>query len=490
MPDAEPRLTSAPNEAPRGASPVGRRGALLLVATLGSIAVIALSENGHYPIRKWLLFRVLGYLLLALYWGTGCLSVGLEILERAVPRQYRRWEAPFVAFPLGVLTFALSVFVVGLVGRLGTAFFVLSPLVFILVGYPRLARLSAHVRSALRQAAWNFTRVEIAALVFGVVGLLFVYLPILTPHNVQHDARWYHLTIAERYAAEGAITRFPEGWFLGAYPQLASLLYTWAMLMPAGIVHRVELCAHLEFVVFVMTIAATPALVRRILPGVRLPLAWAGFFLFPGLLVYDSNLSVGADHIAAVFAPAGLLALYPALRTVGFRHAALVGALAAGAALTKYSAFSVAVPLVGAIVLRAAWLAQRGAHVRRALTSIGAVVLAFAVLWSPHWLKNLLWYGDPAYPILHHWFLPHPWTSQAESYFRIFLQLAILSPTHDLAGALESLRAAVTLGFGTQSYGFHYDFPTFGFLFAATLYCLPFSRSKWRVWVVYGVSLA
>jgi energy-converting hydrogenase Eha subunit A len=491
MPDAE-LPQRAPSPAARGSFSArlraAPRGIFLLIAALGSIAAIGFAENRHYPIRQWLLFRVLGYFLLSLYWGVGCLAVGLDILERAVPRQYRKWEAPFVAFPLGVLTFGISVFVVGLFGRLGTAFFLLSPLVFVLVGYSSLVRLADYLRAEFRRSTWRPTGIEIVALLFGAVGLVFVYLPILTPHNVQHDARWYHLTIAEQYAAQGAVTRFPEGWFLGAYPQLASLLYTWAMLMPVGIVHRIELCAHLEFIVFLMTIAAMPALVRRILPGTLLPLAWAAFFLFPGFLVYDSNLSVGADHIAALFAPAGMLALYPALRTLGFRHAALVGALAGGAALTKYSAVSVAVPLVGALLARAGWLAQKGRHVRRALTSAAAVICAFAVVWSPHWLKNLAWYGDPAYPILHHWFQPHPWTSQAESYFRIFIQLAILSPTHDLAGALESLRVALTLGLGTQAYGFHDDFPTFGFLFAATLYCLPFSSSKWRVWLAYGIA--
>ena len=469
---------------------MGPRRVLLVVAALGGAGAIGIAENARYPIREWLLFRVALYSFLALYWGIGCLALGLEILERSVPRQYRSWETPFVAFPLGVLSFGISVFVVGLFGRLGSAFFFLTPLVFVLLGYSSLARLFHALSVEWRRSPFRPSRLELAALLFGVVGLVFVYLPILTPHNVQHDARWYHLTIAQQYAAEGAIRPFRTGWFLGAYPQLASLLYTWAMLMPAGIVHRVELCAHLEFVVFAMTIASMPALVRRLLPGTRLPIAWAGFFLFPGFLVYDSNLSVGADHIAALFAPAGLLALYPAVRTLGVRHAALVGALAGGAALTKYSAISIALPLLLAVLVRAGGLALAGLHTRRALSSTATVLVSFAVVSSPHWLKNLVWYGDPAYPILHHWFRPHPWTNQAESYFRIFLQLAILSPTHDLRGALESLRAALTLGLGTHAYGFHDDFPTFGFLFAGTLYCLPFSSSRWRVWLAYGLGVS
>ncbi|HVU01304.1 MAG TPA: hypothetical protein VHE30_06115, partial [Polyangiaceae bacterium] len=216
--------------------------------------------------------------------------------------------------------------------------------------------------------------------------------------------------------------------------------------------------------------------------------AWAGFFLFPGLLAYDSNLSVGADHVAAVFAPAGLLAILPAMRTLSPALAVLVGLVAGGATLTKYSAISVAIPLLFAMAARAGVFLRRGIHRRKAMVSVGLAFGAFAVATAPHFVKNWVWYGDPAFPILHDWFSAHPWTRQAESYHRIFLKLCILSPTRDLDGVVESLKAALTLGFGVQSYGFHDDVPTFGFLFAATLYCLPFTRPPWRVKAAYALS--
>jgi len=462
----------------------------LLLVALGAAFAIFWVEGTHYPIREWLLLRVCGYWALALYWGVGCLAIGVELLDRIAPRQYRVWEKPFVGFALGVATFAVLVFVVGLAGKLSRTFFWVTPGFLTGAGYPSLSRLVRRLVPLLRAARFRPSRVELAALLFGAVGLLLVYVPILTPHNVQHDARWYHLTIAQQYAAAGAITRFPEGWFLGAYPHLASLLYTWAMLMPAGIVHRIELAAHVEFVVFVMTIFATPALVRRLLPGTRLSLSWAAFFLFPGVLVYDSNVSLGADHVAALFAPAGMLAVYPALRTLSVRHAMLVGAFAGAALATKYSALSVAVPLLGALAFYASYLVSKGRHTQRALLSLGAALVAFGVTTAPHFVKNLVWYGDPAYPILHHWFSPRPWTNQAESYFRIFLNLAILSPTHDWPGAFESLWAALTLGFRMEEHGFHADFPTFGFLFAATLYCVPFVAPKWRERLAYGLGFS
>lgn len=436
-----------------------------------------------------MLFRVLGYWLLALYWGAGCLAVGLALLERVAPRQYRAGEAPFVAFPLGVLAFVILTFLVALAGRLGAVFFFVAPAALVAAGWKSL---TAFVARLPRFDPWprSFSRLEGLALAFGAVGLVLVYVPILTPHNVQHDARWYHLPIAAQYASLHAVPRFPEGWYLGAYPHLSSILYAWALLWPVGIVHRLALCAHMEFLVFLVTIASVPALVRRALPGVRLPLSWAAFFLFPGLLVYDSNLSTGADHIAAVWAPGGLLALIAALRTSSPRHAVLVGAMAAGAALTKYSALCVAAPLLVAVALRSAVLLHRGQHTRRAQLALAGAGASFAVLWSPHWLKNWALYGDPLYPMLSRYFAAHPWNAQAAMYHRLFLRKVVLQPTHDLGGVLDSIFASLTLGFRVHEYEFHAEVPTFGFLFAATLYCAPFLSVGRRVWLAYGLGLS
>lgn len=460
-----------------------------MAAVVGG-ALIFYTINAQYPLRQWLLFRVLGYWLLTLYWGAGCLAVGLSIVLRVAPRQYRLSDAVFIGFALGVLAFAIAVFSVGLAGRLGTPFFVLAPLFFVVLGFPSLALVvrGRHALNPFRglRPSW----VDIGAIAIAFSGLLAVYLPLLTPHNIQHDARWYHLPIAQQYVSQGGIARFPEGWLFAAYPHLSSLLYTWAFLLPARVVHRIELVQHMEFLVFLVTVASIPALVRKLSPGTRLPLASAGFFLFPGFLVYDSNLAAGADHIAAVFAPAGMLALYPALRTLSPRHCALVGAAAAGAALTKYSAVSVAAPLLAFVVVRAVAYAVRREHYRRPAEAVFALLGTFALLWSPHWLKNLLWYGDPLYPLLSDHLSLRPWDAQAASYFRIFQEWAVLRPSQDLAGVIESVWAGLTLGFRVHEYGFHGDVPTFGFLFATTLFCLPFVRVSPRAWVAYGLGVS
>jgi hypothetical protein len=488
-------------------APVGllarRRDQLLALSALVASGIGLGSVHAHYPIQNWLLVRELQYWGMSVYFSAGCLSAGLEILHRVAPGKYRATEAPFIAFPLGLLAFGFSVFLVGLAGGIGRVFFAVAPGVFFAAGFVSLRRTVQRLEGVWARSTWRPSYVEMGALAVLAAGIVAVYIPILTPKNLQHDARWYHLPIAAQYVAQGGIGKFDEGWFLGAYPHLSSLIYTWAFSWPAGIVHRVELCAHLEFVVFLVTIAATPAVIRRLLPGKRLPVAAAAFFLFPGFLVYDSNLSVGADHIAAVFAPGALLVLIPALRTLGTRHVVLVGAMAAGAAMTKYSALCLVIPLLGAVVVRAFLHAtQRSKHGTtrgtsryvprsrfwRAGQAVGVLALTFVVLWSPHWLKNTIYYGDPLYPTLYKYLHTlKPWDHEAQFYFEVFKKRALLTPTAGFAGVLESLWAASTLGLSVHEYGFHGEVPTFGFLFAVTLYLAPIVSVRWRVWVVYAL---
>src|SRR5690606_12806881 len=154
-----------------------------------------------------------------------------------------------------------------------------------------------------RGPSWNAIEVTLCAL--GLLGLLLVYAPLMTPQNVSFDARWYHLPLAERYAVEGGIVPYKEGWFIAGAPQLASLIFSWCFSLPFSTTFdQVEACQHVEFLIFVYTIASVPLLVRKVVPrNMRVPRnTWAFVFFFPGLFVFDSGVSGGADHIAALWA--------------------------------------------------------------------------------------------------------------------------------------------------------------------------------------------
>ena len=160
------------------------------------------------------------------------------------------------------------------------------------------------MRHARKRSHPTHSPLALLAVSFGAICLAMIYFSILSPLNASWDSRWYHLPIAEQYASAGRVFRFGEGWALGTYPQLASLLYAWGFMLPkAQLFDRIVLCAHVEFSIFVWTVAAVPVLAKRALPahlGTRLRLrgGWAAMFLFPGLFLYDSSLNLGADHIA------------------------------------------------------------------------------------------------------------------------------------------------------------------------------------------------
>jgi len=149
------------------------------------------------------------------------------------------------------------------------------------------------------------------------------------PAQCRGDSYWYHLPIAEQYVARGAIRPFAEGWYLGAYPQLATLLYTWAYQSPGKLFDHVALSSHLEWALFLATLAG----VRRWRVACwryPRPYAAAAVFLFPGIFLYDSSLITGADHVLAFFAPALGLALIRLGRRFEPREAVLAGILTAG----------------------------------------------------------------------------------------------------------------------------------------------------------------
>jgi hypothetical protein len=298
------------------------------------------------------------------------------------------------------------IFAAGLLGGLNATFFFALPVIMLALGakpslrYAR--RLLRHVRYARAKGGGERSPMTWLATSFGAVCLAMIYLSILSPLNASWDSRWYHLPLAEMYASSGRIFRFGEGWIFGTYPHLASLLYTWAFMLPkAQLFDRIALAAHLEYSVLVWTVAAIPVLARRVLPKrlrarFRLRGAWAAMFLFPGLFLYDSSLNLGADHIAALWAAPIYLALILAWPKLALRECALLALLISGALLTKYTSIMNAAPASLAVIGRAAWLLAKNIKTPRQIPWQGPVamlVLGLAVT-SAHWAKNWAWYGD------------------------------------------------------------------------------------------------
>ncbi|MGK4001219.1 hypothetical protein WMF31_01240 [Sorangium sp. So ce1036] len=477
---------------------------LLPVLLLGAAAFFASFVHRFYPIQQWLFWRYAGYWLLCGLWSAACVSAGHLTLKLVVGRPLPIVEHLVTSFAIGVFEFAFLMSVAGLLKLYGPALFVLLPLMMLGAGFVPLrrylARVVRHVRHGRRRAppppAWTY-----AVLALGLLGAGMVYFVILTPENVQFDSRWKHLALAEEYAVTGGVRRFPEGWTVETYPHLATFVYSWAFLLPGGIVFdKVELAAHMEYVGFLSTLAAIPAAVRLMIPRglgpYALRLSWAARFLFPGIFLYDSSLSVGGDHIASIFALPAFTLLIRAYRELSPRFIALLIMVLAGAGLTKYTGAVILVPFpalfLGARTLVLAYRSLRG-KVDPAIRKnwyLGPLVAVAAGLFftSTHWAKNLVYYGDPLYPTLYKYLSLRPWTPDAANIFEWgYKDYQFWRPDRNLDGVLRTLRALVDFSFIPNDYPrYHGKVPTFGSLYTLLLLCLPFLKGTRRIWLLVG----
>lgn len=463
------------------------RNILLGIALVGAIVALLAVVEPHYSAMRWLCWRYLGYWGMTLTWAASCAAFGMRLLRRMAIHERAASDGIALGFPLGVFCFAMAVFVLGLVHLLNVFVFVALPALFLFLGADDLYKAC---QSRFR-AAKDISHVDLLVVLFGVAGIGLLYFQILTPETLGHDARWYHLPLGQRYAYTGAIGPAPEGWWLAAYPHLASFLYAWAFLLPGvTLFDHYALCSHVEFAIFLATLGAVPSLVRALVPGIRATHSWVVFFLFPGIFLYDANLNGAADHIAALWAVPIAITTIRLWTALDLKICMLWAVFVSAAALTKYMAFSlIAFPAL-LLVVRTVWLTVRRIVAKatgrsQPVAALGLTVSLGLVLTSAHWLKNWLWYGDPLYPTFHEWLKVHPWNSDSVAMFDLFVSFLTRTPMN-WQGVSQGLEAVATFSYrAIDWYAFHHHVPVFGFLFASTALCLPFVKSPLRLWLAY-----
>ena len=476
------------------------RAVLLVVSLLGGAYWFFHVVGAHYPVKEWLFWRFAPLWLLSAWFCAACVSTGHLVVRRVKALRLGPGGHLAVSFAVGVFVFFLAMFLLGIPRLWGRVVFFGLPTVMVAAGARSLYRWGARryrlylrLRRPLTLPFWFWPLA-----IYGVIGVALVYAPILSPDNVAYDARWYHLPLAESYAAHGGLFRSPEGWLPAAIPHLASFLYGWCFLLPwGGLFDKVELSSHLEFAVFLWTLALVPSLVRRLVPRSRAGLSWVAVFLFPGIYVYDSTLSTAADHISALWAVPIWLAFLAAFRALDPRACALMAVLCAAAVVTKYTSANLALAPVLGLLARAAWVAARGAikrdvpFDRRAFLGPLAALGAGLAASAPHWLKNWVFYGDPVYPILHKYLKVRPWTQDSEHWWKIYQSLN-WTPQGTVLERMRLL-AKVSVNFSFEPHdwpAFHGVVPVFGSLYTLCLLALPWVPGAKRVWgLVFGTQL-
>lgn len=467
----------------------------LAATTLLGLYLLLAEVHRHYPIQQWIFWRYSACWVAAGVFWLVVTAAGDRVVRSVRGRRLPAREHLAVAFAVGLLATVTLTFFAGLAHAFGSIFFVALPIALALIGGRSFfAFLARFARRAWSRSSGKRPWAELT-LVVGVIAGVLVYAPIMAPGNIAYDARWYHIPIAEHYAAQGFIGAFPEGWTLGAYPQLATLISTWIMQLPVGkLFDRLMLIGHFEWVSFLATLAAVPVLVRRLSPGLSGYRSWLFVFLFPGLFLYDSNLNSSADHYVAVMAPAIWLTLLRAWRTLSPRACALLALALAAAANTKYTALSLVGPACVALGLRFVWLlivASKPARPKRASVLSGAAVAAGVFLGATgiHWLKNLIFYGDPLFPALNARLTLHPWGPEATTHFQKFMMVqGTWHPPANLSGVKDTLKTAVNFAFVPHDWPtLHGTVPIFGMLFSLSILVLPFVKRSARLW---GIALA
>ncbi|HSN83613.1 MAG TPA: hypothetical protein VLS88_13605 [Polyangiales bacterium] len=482
----------APRAGARSSTPGPQtiRSLLVAIVALGALVLFAMVLHHHYPIQRWLFWKYATAALLASFWLLSCVSAGLAIVQRLLP------ELPMAprliqASSVGVLAFYLLQFLGGIVGLFGPVWSIALPVVMLgagLLGSRESLRELWRSRPSSRGvrftgAAWW----QVPIVLYGAACLVGLYLSILTPNNANFDAQWYHLGLGQGWAADGAILRTPEGWFVEALPNMAAVLYSWAFLLPGLDLFDITMvAAHQELALFLVTLAGIPVLVRWLLPDTNAAVAWVALFLFPSVFIYDASLHSGNDHVAAFWAVPIFLALTGAWERLDWRNMLLLTVGAAGALLTKYQAASLITGPALFILGRAVYLGFTRRGDSTWMVGLGVAAAASLVLTAPHWAKNWLWYGDPLFPALHKHLTPRPWNEDMPWVVENAWSYLVRRPEGGFFAQLEeTLKAGFNFSFRSFTKGrFHGNWPYFGSLFTLSLAWLPFVRGAKRTWAL------
>jgi hypothetical protein len=346
-------------------------------------------------------------------------------------------------------------------------------------------------RARVEASRVPFTLLSGAATALGVLCVGLVYLGAMTPEAVNYDSAWYHLREAQDYARWGRLAPIYD--YNAIVPHLSSIFYTWGYLVPGfgaaglGRAGRWMMALHLEFSVFLWTLAGVAACVQRLVEDWQLRATWPVFFLFPSIFVYDNNLGAAADHVLAFYSVPVVLATLHVCRGFGRGRSALLAITLGGAVLTKYQAIYLLAP-VGVIVTVAwarGWLrltrpGVAAADLRRnlrwaplILVGVGSLVVA------PHFLKNWIYYHNPVYPLMGSVFTGStPTVPDAQLGIDYIFTDTRWVPK---GAGVDKLRHALQLFF-TFSFKPHYTFnndvPSFGSLFTLLLPAILFVRAR------------
>jgi hypothetical protein len=489
---------------PRLALKLGRGLAVAAVCVVGLLVCVQVWGRS-YPVRDWLVWRLLPLWGYTLVWTAACVAAGSSVLRWLLRGQkLPAVERLLHSMTIGVAGFGSVSYVLGALCLFQTWMAVLLPVLMLAGGWygvPELWRALGAWRARRVPGPLLRRIVTYLAVGWGLVCVAFVYLEALPLSSINFDASWYHMIAAQDYAREGCLIPFP-GENHKAYPHLTSMVHTWAFLVPLpGVVElRWMLALHLEFAIVLWRIVGVAAAAHWLLCEEDTPGIWAVFFLFPSIFVYDQCIGGSADHFLGFFAAPMFLATARALKGFDWRLGALAGIAAGGHMLTKYQSVYMVVAIAAVFTVRWIYLVGKRLvlRLRKRLTSeaglpswramvLGplAVILFAALVSSPHFIKNTVFHANPVYPFAGSLFpASHP--RHPPGYYEVQKKPrgGPFAPKHQddfVKRQLWATQLLFTYSFHTANRGFTDHRPYMGSLFSLLLPCVLFVSRRRRI---------
>lgn len=465
---------------------------VLIVALLGcAAALLANSVDTFAPVRHWLVWRLMVVWAWQALFVAGCLSLGSLLCWRLIRgfEELPNLEALVMSMAVGVVGMVFAIYILGAMRLLGPEAAVTMPLAMIAAGF--LSPMPGRLVGFLRTWRPRLSPMQMAILAFGIAGVAAVYLHVIDPLAPNHDALWTHVVIGNDIAREGRLVAERADWAKN-FPHLASIVFAWSFMLPGlSFAMQMLMVMHTEFVLFLFTLAGVAAAARWLL-GARAGhgLAWVGFFLFPNIVIYDSDLGASADHVAAFFVVPMCLAIARSIERPERWGTWAVGGLLMGATLitklqSAYLAMFLCVLVTVVALVRAGLALRRGLGVRGVrLALVGPVALAACTVLgaAPHLVEHTVFYKNPVYPFAQDVFRGStPTMPDAPAMVKV-----VLTGDHKHGPAGDTRWARIKAGLRlvfTFAFEPHYSFlgtrPSFGFLFtllSPLVLLLPRSR--------------
>ena len=254
-----------------------------------------------------------------------------------------------------------------------------------------------------QKAAWP--SIAYALMILGVVALISLMASV---PPVSRDALTHHLYIPKLYLQQGRIYELPNIEF-SYFPMNLDLLYLIPLYFNNDILPKF---IHFSFAL-ITALMVFQYLKRRI--NREYALLGSLFFLSIPVIVCQSTI-VYVDLGLVCFLFAALMYLFEWIES-GFQTKQwIISAVFCGLALgTKYNGL-IGLFLLGLFVpfLYARYHADESCHARKALGYSAAYVLIALLIFSPWMIRNILWTGNPVYPLYKNMFNPVSTTAGME----------------------------------------------------------------------------